>query len=80
MKNLPEYWTGVDAAVFPDGRVKIDWQLIGETLDECDGDPVMAYSLLSNLAIDARIDDEFHECAYLASHGLAALNYGDLLK
>ena len=80
MTTLPEYWTGVDAAAFPEGRIKLDWQLIGETLDECDGNPIEAYNLLSNLAIDARIDGELHECSYLTSHGLAALNYGDLLK
>ena len=77
--SLPTYWRGVDAHALPNNEVLIDWRMLREVMDEVEGNPISAYNLLSNLAIDARDEGELAECGYLASHALVALNYGEQL-
>jgi hypothetical protein len=79
--GLPIYWTGVDAAQLPEGKVFIDWDLLREdVMPFVEWDGLKGYAFLVGEAMKANAEGDMDSCCYIASHAMVCMNLAEEMK
>ena len=73
----PVYWTGVEAAFWHGGQIKIDWVMIDNFIECCGGNHLQAHFELMALAEDAMNRGEYENSAWVKAMAMACLNDGE---